>query len=68
MITQHIKGLVSRKFSGLLRIICQVWGKNKICKIFQNRERQSNAYGSLGKSHKNDFKITISFKAPTNLP
>ena len=34
MITQHIKELVSRKFSGLSRIISQMWGKNKICKIF----------------------------------
>ena len=38
----HIKELLSRKFSGLLRIKCQVWAKNEICNIFQNREGQSN--------------------------
>ena len=35
VITQHIKELVSRKFSGLLRIIFQLWrSKNKIFNFF----------------------------------
>ena len=39
VITQHIKKLVSRKFSGLLRIICEVSERNKICKNFSRTGR-----------------------------
>ena len=35
VITQHIKELSGRKFSELLRIICQVWGKIKFVKFFK---------------------------------
>ena len=38
-----------------------------VFKIFQNREGQSNVLVHFEKLYKNDFKSTISLKAPTNL-
>ena len=46
-----------------------MWGKNNICKICkQGGGAEAIFRVHFGKLLKNDFKSTISFKAPTNLP
>ena len=69
VITSHIKELVSRKFSRLLRIICYVWKINKICENFFKTGRDKVMFRVyFGKLRKDDYKSTISFKTPTNIP
>ena len=65
MITQHIKELAGRKFGGLLTIIWKCGGKDKICKSFSRQGGTEQIRKvSLWNLRKNDFKSTISFKAP----
>ena len=54
--TQHIKELVSRKVSELLRIVCLVWEQNKICKIFSKQGGTEQCLGFTVRSFVKRFK------------
>ena len=56
----HMKELVSRKFSGLLRIIYQVWRDNKICKFFSKQRGTEQCLGfTLGSFIKTISKVLL---------
>ena len=56
MITQHIKELVSRKFSELLTIIFEALEQHKICKSFS---KQGETEQCLGSTLRNFVKIDV---------
>ena len=68
MITQHKKELASRKFTGLLRIICKCGNRIKFVNFFTTGRDRAMFRDHFVKLRENDLKSTINFKAPTNLP